>query len=90
MEYENLFSKSKFQDKSKVFAKFFYADEADPYQPFKWIASRAAGGEAIWAFKQERFQRQYRNPVPKLLNYLEYTFLRLQTLENAHSGIYFI
>lgn len=90
MEYENLFSKSKFQDKSKVFAKFFYPKNASPHQPFLWIASKAIGGEAVWGFKQERFQTQYDNPIPKLLNYLEYTFLRLQTLENEQPGTYFI
>lgn len=90
MDYENLYSKNKFQNQSKVFAKFFYAPDGEPYQPFQWIASRTEGGEGVWGFKQERFQRVYQNPIPKLYNYLEYTFLRLQTLENEHPGIYFI
>lgn len=90
MNYENLFSKTKFQDQKKVFAKFFYAKDALPHQPLSMIASRTPEGVAGWGFKQERFKGQYNNPVPKIYNYLEYTFLRLLTLDQEQPDVYFV
>jgi hypothetical protein len=90
VKYESLYSKSKSQDQGKVFAKFFWPNGKPVYEPFLRIAAKTSDGESGWGFKQQRFKDKYSNPIPKLYNYLDYTFLRLQELDDNEQNKFFI
>jgi hypothetical protein len=78
-----------------VFAHFYPArktpDSLDYDEPFKLIARLTIDGFDSWTFQQERFKRKHASSeVPKLKNYLNYTFIRLVTLENEAAGDHFM
>ena len=59
--------------------------------PFQEIARQSVDGYEAWTFRQERFRKKHRDSeVPKLKNYLNYTFVRLVTLETESPGKHFI
>lgn len=88
--YESLFRQYKDQPIDTVFSHFFPTG-SDYDEPFKQIARCSWDGYASWQFHQQRFIAQYaRTDVPKLKNYLNYTFLRLIDLEKHETGRYFI
>lgn len=89
--YESLFPRSAEQSKSTAFASFFPPKGEDWDTPFQWIAERTSEGRASWGFQQEIHQKKYPyTKVPKLQNYLNYTFIRLWTLHQTSPGVYFI
>lgn len=88
-QYESLFTKYREQQRNTVFAHF-HAIAGDYDEPFKAIARNTVDGYDSWQFQQKRFQEKYKNTdVPKLKNYLNYTFVRLVELENEYPGQYF-
>lgn len=89
--YESLFKRFRDQDVHGVFAHF-YAIGGDYDEPFKAIARQTLEGIDAWQFQQERFRVKYTNTdVPKLKNYLNYTFKRLVELDASNDGgdVYF-
>lgn len=71
-----------------MFSHFFPVGE-DYDEPFKAVARISWDGYASWQFHQDRFKSAARSDVPKLRNYLNYTFLRLVDLEATEPGKYF-
>ena len=87
--YESLFSRSRSQTKDMIFA-FFPPVDNDWDGRFKELASVTSDGFDSWTFKQQRYKDKYpRTSVPKLRNYLDYTFTRLLDLEQREPGKYF-
>lgn len=87
--YDTLFKLYREQDLTSVFAHV-YAIGTDYDEPFKLIARQTVDGPVAWAFTQERFARKHPNTaVPKLKNYLSYTFKRVLELEQGSPGEYF-
>ncbi|WP_298356964.1 DUF3825 domain-containing protein [Rhodoblastus sp.] len=86
--YESLFKRHRAQDISTAFAHF-YAIGGDYDEPFKIVARQTVDGIDAWHFRQERFKAKYPYAVPKLKNYLNYTFKRLLELESLSPGQYF-
>ncbi len=86
--YESLFKRHREQEISGVFAHF-YAVRGDYDESFKIIARQTIDGLDAWYFHQPRFQARYTQAVPKLRNYLNYTFKRLVDLEQSAPGTYF-
>ncbi len=91
--YESLFKLYRDQNQGSVFAHFYptkHPDSSTPdYDaPFKAIASSTIDGYDSWTFHQTRFQDKYKSQtaVPKLKNYLNYTFVRLLNLEAGSAG----
>src|SRR5580692_4190783 len=77
------------QPLNTVFAHF-YPIGGDYHKPLTILATHTSDVGDAWAFRQPRFQsRHAASPVPKLRNYLNYTFLRLIDLEQLESGKYF-
>jgi len=74
--YKSLYKLYKEQPLDSVFAHF-YAIEGDYERPFKIVASHTSDGADAWVFHQPRFASKYPWAVPKLKNYLNYTFARL-------------
>lgn len=88
--YQSLFKQHREQDLNTVFAHF-YAIKGDYDEPFAIVARATVDGIDAWQFQQERFKAKYANQgLPKLRNYLNYTFRRLLELEGDVSGRYFI
>jgi hypothetical protein len=88
--YVSLFKMHKDQPPDEVFSHF-YAIENDYDEPYKIIAKQSLDGVEAWAFQQEKFKNKHRQTsVPKLKNYLNYTFKRLVELETNTPGKYFI
>lgn len=88
--YESLFKLYRDQDLEKVFAHF-YPINRDYDEPFAIVARATVDGIDAWHFQQERFKAKYANTgLPKLRNYLNYTFKRLLELEGEEPGRYFI
>ncbi len=93
--YESLFRIFGAQRNEKIFAHFYPmrkdANSPKDYdEPFKDIARRSMDGPESWAFQQDRFKAKHQySEVPKLKNYLNYTFVRLVTLEQSNPGEYF-
>ena len=86
--YRSLFKLHRDQPVSTVFAHF-YAVNGDYDEPFQAIARNTVDGFDTWGFTQERFRRKHTNTaVPKLKNYLNYTFVRLLDLERQNPGLY--
>ena len=87
--YASLFSRAKSQPAEEIFA-FFPPVDQDWDGRFKELASATSDGFDAWTFKQQRFRDKYpRTAVPKLRNYLDYTFVRLIKLEQDDQGKYF-
>ena len=86
--YRSLFRLHKTQSAKEVFAHF-YPIESDFDAPFANIAAQTIDGIDAWGFVQQRFKEKYpRTTVPKLKNYLNYTFVRLLDLERQEPGKY--
>lgn len=92
--YDSLFKLFKTQPIDRVFAYFYPVKlpngTLDYDEHFRNIARYTIDGYKAWEFHHQRFQDKYSNAVPKLRNYLNYTFLRLQTLEQGSPGRYFL
>lgn len=87
--YASLFRLYREQPLEGVFAHFFPIG-GDFDEPFKQLANCTWDGYAAWQFHQQRFVEQYaHSAVPKLKNYLNYTFMRLMELEQNDPGKYF-
>jgi len=100
-QYESLFRHYKDQSMDKVFAHAYPIKEdpelplpptQDEYdEPFRLVARSTMDSYDAWAFLQPRFRKKYSNTaVPKLRNYLNYTFVRLLELEQKEPGRYFV
>lgn len=88
-QYASLYKHFRDQAVETAFAHFFPIN-GDYDQPFKQIAQNTWDGYDAWAFYQQRFKDKYPNTaVPKLKNYLNYTFIRLVELEQSSSGKHF-
>lgn len=93
--YESLFKLYKDQPLDRAFAHFYPiqrkpVDQPDYDEPFKIIAKNTVDGLESWGFQQARFKSKYPfTVVPKLRNYLNYTFARLLELEQTSPGKFF-
>lgn len=88
--YESLYRLYKGQAPHMVFAHF-YAVNGDYDEPFKIVARQTWEGIDAWTFHQDKFRNKHPNTaVPKLKNYLNYTFKRLVDLEASAPGKYFV
>jgi hypothetical protein len=88
--YGSLFRQYKDQLISSVFAHFYPVND-DYDEPFKQIAQSTWDGFDAWRFHQQRFIEKYpHSAVPKLKNYLNYTFVRLIELEQSSEGKHFL
>ena len=93
--YRSLFRNYKAQPLNTVFAHFYPIGQSNPHtaeeydEPFRLIARNTMDGYDSWSFQQPRFQARHPyTAVPKLRNYLNYTFVRLVDLQNAnHSSV---
>lgn len=93
--YNSLFKLYKDQNLREVFAHFYPVTDTqsgnrDYDAPFKSIASQTVDGFDSWGFSQDRFKKKHPGEVPKLRNYLNYTFTRLLTLEQSNPGNFFL
>ena len=84
--YGDLFRFSQKQLPESIFAHFYPlkrdVDSPDYDEPWRAIAQDSLDGYDSWTFQQERFRMKHSySAVPKLKNYLNYTFVRLVTLE---------
>lgn len=89
--YKGLFKTYKDQPLDQVFAYFHAKGKLangfpDYDEPFRDIAKLTVDGENAWGFRQPRFQEKHVSALPKLRNYLNYTFLRLVTLEQERAA----
>jgi len=88
--YESLFKLYREQSLETVFAHF-YPINGDYHEPFNIVARSTVDGIDAWHFQQQRFIDKYANQaVPKLKNYLNYTFKRLVELERSSPGKHFL
>ena len=88
--YESLFRRHKAQLPESVFAHSYPLND-DYDEPLKIIARATIDGYDAWSFRQERFKVKHPyTDVPKLKNYLDYTFVRHIELEQANPGKHFI
>lgn len=93
--YESLFKHYKDQSLDRAFAHFYPIqrkpeDATDYDEPFKIIARNTVDGLDAWGFQQPKFKSKYPyTDVPKLRNYLNYTFVRLLELEQDSPGKFF-
>jgi hypothetical protein len=96
--YESLFGMYAQQKPETVFAHFYpvrknpasavVPDDFD--EPFRELARLSLDGYDSWIFQQAKFRDKYTSSaVPKLKNYLNYTFVRLVTLEQGSPGEHF-
>ena len=90
MAYESLYKHYREQLPETAFAHFYPID-SDYDEPFKLVARQTLDGVDAWHFHQDKFKNKYRiTSVPKLKNYLNYTFRRLTDLEVGSPGRYFL
>lgn len=88
--YESLYKAYREQPVETVFAHF-YPINGDYDEPFNIVARATVDGIDAWHFQQQRFKDKYAHQgLPKLRNYLNYTFKRLLELEHSKSSSYFI
>ena len=93
--YDSLFKQYRDQPLQNVFAHFYpvtlpQSAQPDYDEPFKAIARATVDGHDAWDFQQPRFKTKYSHAaVPKLRNYLNYTFVRLNALEKDAPGQFF-
>jgi hypothetical protein len=78
--YESLFKRYKAQDSRKVFAAFRYVQaKGETWEtPFESLVSISKPEE--WGFRNSEFVQTHNSRYPVLLNYLNYTFIRVQEL----------
>lgn len=94
--YKSLFKQYKEQPLQNVFAHVYPVKDhvtglSDYEEPLKAIARATMDGAEAWEFHQHRFKAKYANvSVPKLRNYLNYTFVRLVCLEQVEPGRHFL
>lgn len=96
--YESLFRRYGKQKPETIFAHFYppkrdanAVHQPDYDEPFKEIAKASLDKYDSWTFHQPKFQAKHSySAVPKLTNYLNYTFVRLVTLELETPGDYFL
>jgi hypothetical protein len=86
--YRSLFRRFRDQGSETVFSHI-YPVGGDYDEPLNAVARRTIDGFDAWKFTQARFASKYPAAVPKLRNYLDYTFVRLQDLETQSPGTYF-
>lgn len=87
--YSSLYRLYKEQAPETAFASFF-AIQGDYDEPWKLVAKQTLDGIDSWRFQQPRFVQKYpHSHVPKLKNYLNYTFKRVLELEQTSPGAYF-
>lgn len=87
--YQSLYKAHREQPLDTVFAHF-YPIRGDYDEPFNIVARATIDGIDAWHFHQERFRAKYAHQaLPKLRNYLNYTFQRLVVLEDGEPGRYF-
>jgi hypothetical protein len=80
----------KHQDPETAFAHF-YAVDNDYDETFQIVVRQTLDGIDAWSFQQDRFKGKYPSTaVPKLKNYLNYTFRRLVELETLQPGRHFL
>ena len=94
-KYRSLYSRSRDQNQSEVFAFFppdrdRLAESSDYNAPWLKLAEATIEGSQSWEFSSEKYKKKYPHPCPKLRNYLQYTFVRLKELERESSGHFFI
>ncbi|HEY8335540.1 MAG TPA: DUF3825 domain-containing protein [Tardiphaga sp.] len=87
--YNSLFKQHRDQAPETAFAHF-YPIGGDYDEPFRLVARQTMDGLDAWNFHNDRFKAKYRTDVPKLKNYLNYTFRRLVALETQSPGQYFV
>lgn len=58
--------------------------------PWIKLGEATLEGREAWEFTSDRYKRKYNYPCPKLRNYLQYTFVRLLSLEVSDPGKYFV
>jgi hypothetical protein len=80
-QYRSLFRRSKSQGPETAFCHF-YPVNGDYDALLIEVADKTSDGLDAWKFTQDRFASKYLCPVPKLRNYLDYTFVRLLDLES--------
>jgi hypothetical protein len=96
--YSSLFRIHREQPPESIFAHFYPVrrgaappEPQDYDEPWKAIAKDTIDGYDSWTFQQQRFKTKHANSeVPKLKNYLNYTFVRLVTLEQESPGTHFL
>jgi hypothetical protein len=87
--YKSLFKLYRGQPLDSAFAHFYPID-SDFDKTFCLVADNTMDGFDSWGFNQPRFKQKHSySAVPKLKNYLNYTFVRLVELENLFPGKYF-
>ena len=88
--YQSLFKMHREQDLGAVFAHF-YAINGDYNEAFAIVGRQTVDGIDAWSFQQQRFKDKYAHQgLPKLRNYLNYTFKRLLELDGQDPGKYFV
>ncbi len=88
--YESLYKHHKAQSLDTVFAHF-YPVQTNYDEPFLLVARQTMEGIDAWTFHQDKFKAKHPNTlVPKLKNYLNYTFKRLLDLEASDPNRYFV
>lgn len=87
-KYETLYKRHRTQEPQTAFAHF-YPIGGDYDEPFNIVARQTVDGIDSWHFQQQRFKAKHPYSVPKLKNYLNYTFKRLCELERFGTGQYF-
>jgi hypothetical protein len=95
--YESLFQQYAAQKPEMIFAHFYpprrnaAIGPPDFDSPFRETAKSSLDGYDSWTFQQPKFRVKHNSSaVPKLKNYLNYTFVRLVTLELETPGDYFL
>lgn len=93
--YESLLKLHKDQDPKSIFAHFYpgrnNGEPPDWDASLKAIATQSIDGYDAWTFQQPHFRKRHSySAVPKLRNYLNYTFVRLIALEQEEAGNYFL
>ena len=80
-EYTSLFSRHKDQPAQEVFAFFPYDwKNGETWEtPYEKLAKNLARHEE-WNFSRPEYKKRYKQKFPILINYLNYTFLRVQEL----------
>src|ERR1700676_3768497 len=85
--YESLFALYGAQKPETIFSHFYPRRDTAIGPPdydatFKEIAKCSLDGYDSWTFQQPKFRAKHTDSaVPKLKNYLNYTFVRLVTLD---------
>lgn len=101
--YDLLYKMHREQPRDTAFANFYPvalqprdAATPTPYtpeeydEPWRIVGTQTIDGVDTWGFSQKRFKDRHKGTaVPKLKNYLNYTFKRLLELEKTNPGKHF-